>query len=156
MDPTTGVLFAAVVVIALNRVVRRGPLVWVAQSLNVVACIGIAVWGLPGFEARLESILRIFLMLMLLVHILENQRKLGAPAAAEAALTTREELDELLAAPKSNSGCLTVEEMARLIGLLRLCGHAANSSGDFNAGHVCAPSSSSGTTSFSSAAALAL
>jgi hypothetical protein len=69
-----------------------------------------------------------------------KHEEVGALLAARADRPERldklEELDELLAAPKSNAGCLTVDEMARLVGHLRVCGHAANRDGDCSASHV--------------------
>jgi len=110
MDTTSVILFIAVGVIALNRVVHRPSLVWTAQAANVAACIALAVWGLPGFTDRLEQILRIFLMLTLLLHIVENQRKLvRGPPAEELAAPTRAELDALQEARDSERAAAAVQ-----------------------------------------------
>ena len=51
-------------------------------------------------------------------------------------LTAAEELKELLDAPRSNAGQTDRDEARKLLGLLRVCGHAANKAGDFEAAQV--------------------
>ena len=68
----------------------------------------------------------------------EVHTRLGAAGshAPGARLTAAEELEELLAAPGANAQALPAEEEKRLLGLLRVCGHAANKAGDYEAAHV--------------------
>ena len=60
----------------------------------------------------------------------------AAVASSSQRLSAADELAELIAAPAANASAYPPDEEKKLLGLIRVCGHAANGAGDFEAAHT--------------------
>jgi len=57
----------------------------------------------------------------------------GGGGGATVRLSAAEELAELLASPSRHADCLAADDVKKVLGLLRACGHGANKASDFEA-----------------------
>ena len=79
MDLSTTVLFAVVILIALNQALMRLPIMrsqrwffWLTQFVNLGVAAAVIVLGLPGFEH--VPPVRVVIGLLLVMHLAQNLR----------------------------------------------------------------------------------